>query len=69
MKFQHNKGGKKPSGGATSQALASQFEFDFTFIACMVSTAMGSVWYLDSGALFHMMGNQELFSDLAEKDL
>ena len=30
---------------------------------------MGSVWYPDSGASFHMTGNQELFSDLEEKDL
>jgi len=30
---------------------------------------MGSVWYLDSGASFHMMGNREFFSDLEEKDL
>ena len=30
---------------------------------------MGSVWYLDSGASFHMTGDQNLFSDLEEKDL
>ena len=30
---------------------------------------MGSVWYLDSGAYFHMTGDKELFSDLEEKDL
>ena len=30
---------------------------------------MGSVWYLDSGASFHMTGDKELFSDLEEKDL
>ena len=38
-------------------------------IACLVSSAMGSVWYLDSGASFHMTGDKELFSDLEEKDL
>ena len=27
------------------------------------------VWYLDSGASFHMMGDKELFSDLEEKYL
>jgi hypothetical protein len=27
------------------------------------------MWYLDSGASFHMMGDKELFSDLEEKDL
>ena len=30
---------------------------------------MGSVWYLDSGASFHITGDKELFSDLEEKDL
>ena len=30
---------------------------------------MGLVWYLDSGASFHMTGDKELFSDLEEKDL
>ena len=35
----------------------------------MVSSALGSVWYLDSGASFHMMGDKELFSSLEEKDL
>ena len=35
----------------------------------MVSSVMGSVWYLDSGASFHMMGDKLLFSSLEEKDL
>ena len=30
---------------------------------------MGLVWYLDSGASFHMTGDKEIFSDLEEKDL
>lgn len=60
---------KKSSGGVVGGALASQFELYFTLIACMVSLMMGSVWYLDSGALFHMTGGKELFSDLEEKDL
>ena len=29
----------------------------------------GSVWYIDSGASFHMTGDKELFSELEEKDL
>ena len=35
----------------------------------MVSSALGSVWYLDSGTSFHMTEDKELFSDLEEKDL
>ena len=30
---------------------------------------MGSVWFLDSGASFHMIGDRDLFTDLDEKDL
>ena len=51
------------------EALASQFELDFSLIACMVSSMMGSVWYLDSGASFHMTSDKELFNELEEKDL
>jgi hypothetical protein len=39
---------EKSSGGAAGEALASQFELEFSLIACMVSSMMGSVWYLDS---------------------
>ena len=60
---------KKVVGASTGEALASQFEYDFYFIACLVSISMGSVWYLDSGASFHMMGDKELFSDFEEKDI
>jgi len=49
--------------------LASQFELEFTLISCMVSTVMGSMWYLDSGASFHTTGNKYFFSDLEEKYL
>ena len=34
---------KKFLGSAASEALASQFELDFSLIACMVSSEMGSV--------------------------
>ena len=55
-----------PSEG---EALASQFEMDFTLITCMVSSMMGCVWYLESGASFHMIDDKSLFSTLEEKDL
>ena len=35
----------------------------------MVSSVMGSVWYLDNFPSFHMTGDKELFSSLEEKDL
>ena len=63
---------KKGSGeGSEGEAasLASQFELDFTLFACMVSSMVGSGWFLDSGASFHMTGDKSLFSTLEEKDL
>ena len=58
------KNNKKVGGSAAGEALASQFELDFSLIACMVSSALGSMWYLDSGASFHMTGDKEVFSSL-----
>jgi hypothetical protein len=56
-------------GAATGEALVSQFELDFALITCMASSASRSVWYLDSGASFHMTGDKESFIYLEEKDL
>ena len=60
---------KKNNMAAAGEALALQFELEFSFIACMVSSALGSGWYFDSGASFHMTGDEKLFSDLVEKDI
>eukprot|EP00253_Pinus_taeda_P025351 PITA_25351 len=60
---------KGSSKGSEGEALASQFELDFTLTACMVSSMVGCVWYLDSGASFHMTGDKTLISILEEKDL
>ena len=35
----------------------------------MVSSALGSRWYLNSCASFHMTGVKKIFSDLEEKDI
>ena len=59
----------KAVGSAAGEALASQFELDFSLIACLVSSLMGLVWFLDSGASFHMTGDRDLFTDLDEKYL
>ena len=37
---------KKDIGVVASVALPSQFELDFSLIACMASSALSSVWYL-----------------------
>ena len=67
--FPQKKKNKQAAGSAAGEALASHFELDFSLIACLVSSVMGSVWFLDSGASFHMTGDRDLFSDLDEKDL
>jgi hypothetical protein len=67
--YPQKKKNKKADGAAVGEALASKFELDFSLIACMASSALGSMWYLDSGASFHMMGDKEIFSDLEERDL
>ena len=35
----------------------------------MLSSAMGSVWYLDIGASYHMKVDKEILCNLEEKDL
>ena len=66
--YPQKKKNKNAAGATVGEALALQFELDFSLIACLVSSTMGSVWYLDSGASFHMTGDKELFSDMEEKD-
>ena len=65
----HNKSNNDSSKGSDGEAQASQFELDFSLITCMVSSMVGCVWYLDSGASFHMSSDKNLFSTLEEKDL
>eukprot|EP00253_Pinus_taeda_P021384 PITA_21384 len=67
--FLSKKSKKGSSEGLEGEALASQFKMDFNLIACMVSSMIDYVWYLDSGASFHMTGDKHLFSALEEKDL
>ena len=67
--YPQKKKNKKVARAAAGEALASQSKLYFSLIACLVSSAMGSVWYLDSGTSFHMTEDKELFSDLEKKDL
>jgi len=67
--FPLNKSKKGSSEGSEGEALASQFELDFTLITCMVSSMMGCGWFLDIGASFHKTNDKSLFNTLEEKDL
>ena len=67
--YPQKKKNMKAGGFSAGEALTSQFELEFSLIACMVSSALGFVWYWDSGTSFHMMGDKELLIDLEEKDL
>ena len=60
---------KGSSEGSEGEALTSQFELDFTLIACMVSLMIGCSQFLDNGASFHMTNDKSLFNTLEEKDL
>ena len=62
-KCSHKNSKKNTSGGETGEELASQFKLDFTLIACMANTIMGIVWYLDSGASFHMTGCKDFLGE------
>ena len=42
----------------SERSLQEHRQVDFTLISCMVTSMMGSVWYLDSGASFHMTDNK-----------
>lgn len=67
--FPSKKSKNRSSEGSEGEVLASQFEMDFTLIACMVSSMMGCGWFLDNGASFHMTGNKRLFTTLEKKEL
>eukprot|EP00253_Pinus_taeda_P030288 PITA_30288 len=48
---------------------ASQFEKNFSLIACMARVVGSNTWYIDSGASFHMTKNREYFNQLEEKEI
>lgn len=48
---------------------SSQFEKYFSLIAYMANSISSNVWYIDSGASFHMTRNKEYFNHLKEKDM
>jgi hypothetical protein len=48
---------------------AERFEKDFLLVSCLFGIVSNSVWIVDSGASYHLMGTQELFTSLLKKDL
>jgi hypothetical protein len=59
---------KKPQMAASSAVdeFAKSFEEDFYFIACMSSTVVSDMWFVDSGASCHMTRRKEWFARLQE---
>ena len=55
---------------ADFQKIAQERDFNFSMlasrleeeVACMTSVASSEVWYIDSGASWHMIGIRECFS-------
>ena len=56
----HKKKNKMATGAVASEALASQFELDFSLISCMVYSALGSGWYF--GSVGVSVANDDLVS-------
>jgi hypothetical protein len=57
---------KKPqmATSTTVDEFAKSFEEDFCFIACISSTTVSNMWFVDSGASCHMIGCKEWFTRL-----
>ena len=50
------------------EEFSSKFDREFSLIACLSScSGTSKVWYIDSGALAHMSGVRECFSELNEQ--
>ena len=52
--FPRRKSRKGSREGSEGEALASQFELEFTLFACMVSSMMGSGWFPFDNCMFHI---------------
>ena len=65
---ERKKGKKQVAASASAEELSNRMEDEFTLIAFMVSSTSQCVWYIDSGASFHMTGFREYFSSYKEED-
>jgi hypothetical protein len=63
-----NKKKKKPQMAASTEVdeFAKSFEEDFCFIACMSSTTVSDIWFVDIRASCHMTGCKDFFTRLHE---
>jgi hypothetical protein len=59
---------KKPQMAASIaiDEFAESFEEDFCFIACMSSTTVSDMWFVNNGASCHMIGHKEWFTRVHE---
>jgi hypothetical protein len=65
---------KKKKGGTAATAeeidFQTQFQRECAFLVCCTSVeTTPSIWYIDSGALSHMTGLREHFSDLKDTEV
>lgn len=66
----NEKKGKKQTIAPTSvDELSSRIEDEFALIAYLTSSTSLGVWYINSGASFHMIGTREYFSSYKEEDI
>ena len=61
-----NKNQPQMVASTTMDEFAKSFEEDFCFIACMSSATVSNMWFVDSGASFHMTGCKAFFTRLQE---
>ena len=55
---------------ANVEDFASTFEREFSLIACLSAClGLSREWYIDNGALTHMIGVKEVFSEITERDI
>jgi hypothetical protein len=59
---------KNPNMAASAvvDEFSKSFEDDFCFMACMSSTVVSDMWFVDSVASCHMTGCKEWFTRLQE---
>jgi len=52
---------------AQMDELAEKFKRNFALVWCISKTIKGGVWFVDSGPSRHMMGYQDIFTNMTKK--